>query len=239
MQQADDPLLAFVEFADIAVREARRVEAPGWAQILVQAEGGPLLLAGSPDGRRVAILTFDLHASDLPLRISFPVLMANLMDWFAPARAFDAPDGLTPGESLVVRPQASTTSYRVTHPDGGRATFDVTGGALLYTDTSQLGLYTLDLLAGAEVQSSGQFAVNLFAPEESDITPRESVTIGQTALPDLPEDQEVGQRELWAWVALAAFVILLLEWWVYHRGSRLPHQIEGTTRPHLLRSRRG
>jgi len=33
---------------------------------------------------------------------------------------------------------------------------------------------------------------------------------------------DVGQREFWLWLAAVAFGVLLVEWWVYHRGARWP-----------------
>jgi hypothetical protein len=27
---------------------------------------------------------------------------------------------------------------------------------------------------------------------------------------------------LWPWLAALAFIVLIIEWWVYHRGSTLP-----------------
>ncbi|HEY5987685.1 MAG TPA: hypothetical protein VIV12_15115, partial [Streptosporangiaceae bacterium] len=77
--------------------KARQVTAPNWARVLVDSDGGPLVLAGETGGRRVAVLTFDLHDSDLPLQVTFPVLMANLLNYLVPAQAFSAPDGLRPG----------------------------------------------------------------------------------------------------------------------------------------------
>jgi Ca-activated chloride channel family protein len=222
VRQADDPVLAFVDFAGVAVREARLVQTPGWAQTLVEAEGGPLLLAGTAEGRRVAILTFDLHASDLPLQIAFPILFANLMEWYAPARPFDAPDGLQPGQPLLIRPQAATTAYRITAPDGSTQTFPVREGGLVYASTTRLGVYKVELLAGSEVQAEGWFAVNLFAPDESRIAPAETITVGQTEVAQASGNEEYGQRELWHWLAVAALGVLLVEWWVYHRGSALP-----------------
>jgi hypothetical protein len=221
LRQVDDPILAFVDFSGVAVREARLVQTPGWAQTLVEAEGGPLLLAGMVEGRRVAILTFDLHASDLPLQIAFPILFANLMEWYAPARPFDTPDGLQPGQPLLIRPQATTTACRITAPDGSTQTIPIREGGITYTATSQLGVYRVELLAGSEVQTEGWFAVNLFAPEESRIAPAESITVGQTEVTQAREGEEYGQRELWHWLAVVALGVLLIEWWVYHRGSVL------------------
>jgi Ca-activated chloride channel family protein len=234
LRQADDPILAFVDFEEVAIREAALVQAPGWAQTLVEAEGGPLLLAGSVDGQRIAVLTFDLHASDLPLKIDFPILMANLVEWFAPARAFDAPDGLLPGEPLVIRPQATTDRYRITLPDGSTQVFEVSEGVLTFPFTTQLGVYTVELLGGEEVQGGGSFAVNLFAPGESAIAPADEIMVGQVEVGGSGPGEEAGQRELWPWLAVAALAVLLVEWWVYHRGSVLPGRRETAEGQHGL-----
>jgi Ca-activated chloride channel family protein len=238
VRQIDDPILAFVDFEEVAVREAALVQAPGWAQMLVEAEGGPLLLAGTTGGRRVAVLTFDLHASDLPLKIAFPILISNLFDWFAPTRPFDAPDGLQPGEPLVIRPRATTDRYRVTLPDGSTQTFDVGEGALSFTATTQLGVYGVELLSGSTGQGGGQFAVNLFAPGESAIAPADGITVGQTDVAGAGADEDVGQRELWPWLAIAALLVLLIEWWVYHRGSVLPRRERERGEPVFVRRER-
>ncbi len=224
VRQADDPILAFVDFQSIAIREARLVQPSGWAQPLVEAEGGPLLLAGTVGGRRVAIVPFDLRASDLPLRIDFPILFANLLDWYAPAQAFDAAGGLAPGDPLVIRPRPLTTQYRITLPDGAVERFPASAETLTFTNTGQIGVYTVELLEGLDVQMTGSFAVNLFAAGESRIAPRESIQIGEAPItPDGREDDQ-GQRELWPWLAAAALALLVVEWWVYHRGSAIPRR---------------
>jgi Ca-activated chloride channel family protein len=225
-QQADDPILSFVDFEDIAVREAVLIQTPGWAQTLVEAEGGPLLLAGTIGSRRVAILTFDLHASDLPLKISYPILMANLLEWFAPARPFDAPEGRRPGETLVIRPQAATTDYRIVKPDGVVLRYEVEEEPLTFTSTGLLGVYDVQLLNGEDIQNDSAFAVNLFAPVESNIAPRETILIGEAEVTRGEEAERTGEREFWAVLAILAILILLIEWWVYHRGSMLPPRPE-------------
>jgi Ca-activated chloride channel family protein len=164
LRQADDTILSFVDFEDIAIREAVSVRATGWAQTLVEAEGGPLLLAGTAGGSRVAVLTFDLHASDLPLKIEFPILVANLLDWYSPAQPFEITSGLRPGDPVVIRPQASTVEYVVTAPDGSSRSYPVGETPLTYTETDQTGIYQVDLRTGQGEVSTAYFAVNLFAP---------------------------------------------------------------------------
>jgi hypothetical protein len=67
----------------------------------------------------------------------------------------------------------------------------------------------------------GSFAVNLFNPTESKIRPQPTIRIGRGEVAASARE-EAGQLEIWPWLAGAALVILLVEWWVYHRGSTLP-----------------
>jgi Ca-activated chloride channel homolog len=228
---SESPLLQYVEWPAVNVMEAKMVTAP-WAQTIIGAEGGPLLLAGEAQGQRIAILTFDLHHSDLPLRIAFPILMANITDWLNPGRAFDAPTGLQPGEPVSIRPGATTTAVTVVKPDQTSWTAAVAEADLFFTETEQLGLYQVSLRDASGVRPAGAFAVNLFAPGESAIAPATTIQVGQTTVSTAGRE-DVGQRELWPWLAAAALFVLIVEWWVYHRGPRWP-QLNGL-RPILSR----
>lgn len=214
------PLLQFVAWDEVDVRQAQRVSAP-WAQTLVEAEGGPLVLIGEQNGHRIALLTFDLRDSDLPLQIAFPILMANITGWLSPGRAFDAPTGLQPGDPVAVVPGASSTAVLVQKPDGSRWTAEVGEEDLFFTETDTPGLYTVLLRDAAADRPAGSFAVNLFSPAESAIRPAESLQIGQTQV-ETKEEGDVGQRELWPWLLVIAVVVLIVEWWVHHRGTRWP-----------------
>jgi hypothetical protein len=65
-------------------------------------------------------------------------------------------------------------------------------------------------------QRVNHFVVNLFRPEESDLSP--------SALPsvrtEIAEEQSVPKIpwEMAPWLALTALAILSLEWWVYRHG---------------------
>lgn len=233
---ADSPLLQFVDWSNVHVRQSQAVSAP-WAQPLVTAEGGPLLLNGEQGGYRIAIITFRLQDSDLPLQIAFPVLMANITGWLNPGRAFDAPTGLTPGTPVNITPGAGTTHVLVEKPDGNVWTAEVGDEAVIFAETEQSGLYNVILRDPNGDQPAGRFAVNLFSTAESTIGPAPAIMLGQTAVETADED-DVGQRELWPWLAAVAFIVLLAEWWVYHRGTRLPRpslQMLNNARQRLLR----
>ncbi len=216
----DNPLLQFVDWSGVDIKTAQNVQAT-WAQPLVSAAGGPLLLVGEPNGYRTAILTFDLHASDLPLQIAFPVLMANLTNWLNPGRAFDAPGGLQPGDPVVITPGAGTTHVLVEKPDGSSWLAEVGTAGLTFTDTQTPGFYAVHLRDAISERPAGQFAVNLFSTLDSNLTPAPAIQIGQTEITEGFE-ANIGQRELWPWLAAVAFLLLIAEWWVYFRGAHFP-----------------
>ena len=69
----NDPLLRFVDLSKVNIAQAQRIVPPAWARVLVRSTSGDsLLLAGETGGRRVVVVAFDLHQSDLPLQVALP-----------------------------------------------------------------------------------------------------------------------------------------------------------------------
>lgn len=217
---SDDPLLEFVDWGNVNVRQARSIEAP-WARPLVAGEGGPLLLSGEYEGRRTAILTFALQESDLPLQIAFPVLIANLTDWLSPGQPIETAESLFPGEPIALRPDLTASAVVITKPSGEIWTSEIGTEPTIFAETGELGVYEVRYRDNSGETAAGHFAVNMSESIESNIIPKESLKIGQVEVMHA-ERNDIGQRELWPWFVTATLAILMLEWWIYHRGSRLP-----------------
>lgn len=212
----DDPRTRFVDFSAVNILRFRVISGTPWATELIRASGGPLLLAGEVDGRQVAILTFAVHNSDLPLQITWPILMSNLLEWFTPRAILTGTPSLQVGQSLAFRPPFEATAARFTLPDGTRRDIPIERETVVFADTGAPGVYRVDLLNGAETLQSETFVVNLFSPSESDIAPRQSIRLSGEVISAAARD-EVGQQEFWPWAALLALLILLIEWIVYWR----------------------
>jgi hypothetical protein len=220
---ADDPRLAFVDFGNVNILKFRQVQDTGWADALITAGGSPLLLAGEAQGRQLAILTFDLRNSDLPLQITFPVLISNLMAWFTPDNVLVTTEALQVGDPVTIRPPLDATAVRITAPDGTPHDLSIERDTLLFTETLSSGLYRVEVFGVDPTQPmmpAQTFAVNLFNPVESDITPRTVTLGGVTVTGEAAE--ELGQREFWSLIALLALLVLLIEWYAYHRQLRVP-----------------
>ena len=230
----DDPLLDYVNLAESNVLDAVQIPLPLWARPVIVADpspspGGasdgataPLLFAGEVDGRRVAVLAFDVRRSDLPLQVAFPLLLANLTGWLAPGGGADLPAGVAPGTAVSFTLPPETTSATVTRPDGSTVRLVPEQGRAVFADIGQLGVYQLDWHApsveGDEIDAA-HFAVNLFSPQESDVRPVEALPA--LGAGDAGGEERSGQarREWWRTLALIALALLTAEWLVYQRAT--------------------
>ncbi len=195
---AAHPLLDGIDLGALIVQKAHRYGEVSWLEPLVQSEGGPLLLAGERDGRRIAMLTFDPADSNLSKLAAFPLLMSNVVDWLYPLAGSQA---LRPGERLYLSPGSTVDT-----PDGRNLSVSAQG---TFADTEQQGLYTVK--KGNETLT--QFAVNMSDGQESDLAPR--------AHPELDRQdsataaQGATRQEMWSPVAGLALLLLGGEWVFY------------------------
>jgi len=222
----DNALLDYVDLGQVHIAQAQRVLPPPWAQAPVEAEGGALLLAGEVGGRRVAILTFDLHQSDLALQVAFPILVSNLARWLAPVSVAAPVAGedllpIRPGAPVTLHPPAGAQRIVVVDPLGEDHKLHGQG-ALPFVETGAPGLYQVEWSGetSSERILGGRFAVNLFSELESDITPR-GIPLGTAgeASAALPPRAQAGRQEGWRWALLAGLGVWLIEWSV-DRGLR-------------------
>ena len=222
-----DPVTTFVDFDTVHILRARDSRAPAWAKTLVSLEGRPLLFTGTLDRRRVAVITFDLRDSDMPLQVVYPILMSNLLEWLTPSSSIITNGIIRPGDTVSIRPKEGEQAAGIVRPDNQLFVAQAGGQYVTFADTDQLGIYSVGTANTQETKFVGFFAVNLFDSRESNIRPLEKLTIGRSQVSAAAREQ-IGQREFWWYLALAALIILLIEWWVYHRGSTLPRIKKGS-----------
>jgi hypothetical protein len=218
---SDDPLLTHANLQEVSVLEAVRMPLPPWARPVILGEPSspgeavPLLFAGEVDGRRVAVLAFDLHRSDLPLQVAFPLLLANLTGWLAPGAEGNLPPQVSPGTAVALSLSPETESLTVTRPDGSTVRLIPERGETVFADTAQLGVYRMSWGEDQEAR----FAVNLFSPQESDVLPAETLPVLGTGEAGEGQRPQQARREWWRPLALVGLGLLVAEWFVYQRAS--------------------
>jgi Ca-activated chloride channel family protein len=224
---AADALLAYVDLAEVNVLEAVRMPLPSWARVVVMGDvpgdSAPLLFAGNVGGQRVAVLAFDLHRSDLPLQVAFPLLLANLTGWLAPGSGSDLPTQVSPASAVTLSLPPEAESATVTRPDGTTARLLPESGRVVFADTSQLGVYQVIWGGAGQNEESGtpqaSFAVNLFSPQESDVHPAQTLPLLGVGEEEAALRSQQARREWWRPLALVALLLLTAEWLVYQRAA--------------------
>ncbi len=222
-----DPLIDNLSLSDVNILDAVQIPLPTWATPVVAgdlASGNiPLIFRGVVDGRRIAVVAFDLRHSDLPLQVSFPILLANLVNWLAPSAGSALPAQVNPGESISFSAVEYEPAAVMTLPDGSVQKVQAQNNRFTITDTTQLGLYELQLTEPARSNPAqvrtASFAVNLFSPQESNVKPASTLTGVEAEGGNGATAARQAVREWWRPLALLALGFLMGEWMVYQRSA--------------------
>ncbi|MDB4964018.1 MAG: von Willebrand factor type [Myxococcales bacterium] len=183
------------------------------------------IVAAKRDGKR-KILAFGFSlpsegrdgATDLPMRVAFPMLLVNTLDWFAG----DTTDLLTTystgqRQRVPLDGVVGATEAEVKGPDGVVTKTPVIEGLATFYG-SRVGYYDLtakDTLGKPMAQI--ELAANLSSTIESDIAPSTELTLGGKKL-EAPEAFAVSRsQKLWIYLVLLAMALIVVEWVTYHR----------------------
>ncbi|CAM5781671.1 vWA domain-containing protein [Brevibacillus borstelensis] len=231
--QADDPLMKYVDWREVHVSKSAVWGSIPGLRTLVRAGENELIAAGTLEGKKVVIIGFDLHDSDLPLRPAFPIFMQNAVTWLSSVQSVPIGPAL-PGEALAVSLTPGAAKRVLTLPDGTSQPLDVQGTTWLFQVPEQTGLYRLTEETDSGPASVERYFAVHMSEAESDIAPRMlRVSSGKAAGTDNDEDsiegdaagqslddnaQATGARELTYWIAALALLIVFVEWRVYRRG---------------------
>ena len=154
----------------------------------------PLIAVTEAANRRAAVIGFDLHDSNLPMKGDFPILMQNLLGFLLPDARQSFPDGVC-GDSLNMPADAQV----------------VTPSGRLNADSWEQGVYTVRYRVADGAERVARFTLHM-DPGESDLR---QIGGGASEI-DLNTVRDAG-RELTPWVLLAFLALALVEWEVSRR----------------------
>ncbi|MGQ9486437.1 MAG: vWA domain-containing protein [Armatimonadota bacterium] len=202
------PIMRYVDLASVRLSKATPVlPQPGTETLMEVSEGAVMVSLRKPD-RRWLLITFDITASDLPLRVAFPVMMLNALRWLA-APLESGERGLVTAGGLVIIP--SPGGHQKVHlrlPNGKNAELSVQDDMAPFEDTLLTGVYRC-------AETGYLFAVNLVQREETDLIVNQYTS--QTPSGAAGTKKVLARREWWHWLAGALLAVLVLEWVMYHR----------------------
>ncbi|MEM9488813.1 MAG: hypothetical protein AAGC55_06695, partial [Myxococcota bacterium] len=177
----------------------------------------PIIAAKRDGQRKIVAFGFSLSGTDLTLRVAFPLLLVNTLDWFAgddadlittyrTGQRFRVPmDGTYGiGEVTVAGPRGRSTRAPL-----------VDGLATFYGNS--IGVHRLSAREDGTLIAQVELAANLANPRESDVMPSRELNMGGRVLP-APEGFEITtRRSLWIYLVILAGLLLAIEWITYNR----------------------
>ena len=194
-------------FGGVVFGAVRIVETPPWAEVQLSSDDLPLILRGRTDNHEIAVWTFNLASSNLTTRLAFPILVARTVRDLAPP---PLPQAVRAGEPLVIHPDPRTTTLRLRGPGDRQITAPAASVVTLDT-LVEPGLYQVEEQRDNATVLAGVVGVNAGAAIESNLRPQSAPPL---RAPGNDPGSASGRQmlDLWPWLALAALLVLALEW---------------------------
>lgn len=181
----------------------------GFETILtLDEEGDPALIVRNDIDVKVAIFPFSIHYSTLPIVVDWPILFANLFNYFIPAtitkNAFEI------GEEVEIRARAETVELS----GGGLAEAEELKEFPAYITVDTPGTYTL-----TQSKMSGDIVTEKFYVRIPKIQSNFNLVIDE--LPEIiyPDMEFDDDKQLLIYFAMALVALLFLEWLLQTRSQ--------------------
>lgn len=222
-EDGNHPLMESVSLQGLRISKSMHRVLPLWGHSLVETEKGTLIWLGSRADTRLLVFEFDAfnpEISTFALTVpDGPQFVYQCLAWLeagtAPLQPRQSQESGTrhafrTGEQVRIALTRDGRTLHVQKPD--ETTVQLANS--VFTRTDQVGVYTL---FDGDVQLE-RFTVNLLNATASALSHSPAPAIADPSM-DVEGGLQPMVQEIWRWFALSAFLLLLLEWWFYHRSS--------------------
>lgn len=223
------PVMRWVTLADVYMdkSEVFAPNAKAGESTLALSVTDPIIVAKRDGNRKILAFGFSLPASgrssatDLPMRVAFPMLLVNALDWFAGDQAellTTYPTGQR--QRVPLDGAIGATEVEVRGPAGPASTIARSPvlDSLATFYGPRVGYYDLTARSsGGAAVAHVRVAANLASASESTIAPATQLTLGGKQLRPPDAFATTHSRKLWIYLLILAVGLLTVEWITYHR----------------------
>jgi Ca-activated chloride channel family protein len=210
-----NPLMSNLDLSGLNIEKATIVKADETLQPILESRESGLMYFYEKKGLRAVFLGFDLTMSDLPLRVAFPVMMSNVVQWLHPHKIRFSSLKSKAGKPFAIYLDAQTRDLSIGTPKGKWDRYLAKSNPFTYQDTSEVGIYTVI----EENEKLRHFAINLVDESESDIrVPTAKSDAQKKANPVLQSEPVTAQLPIWILFLLSASTALIFEWYIWLRN---------------------
>lgn len=217
------PMLRHVAVESLMLAQWRALSVPSDADVLIEGETGPVLAYLTREGSQFLLSAFSLVIerpggvallnTHWAAGVDFIVFLQNAVQTLASNIAGTGKRSVRPGEPVTLSVPPRVDQLTILRPDGSSERIATAGAVTAsFARTHLVGAYRVEpAQPGADA-----FAVNLFNAGESQVSPVESLSLGDGSVPAQAASVETN-RPFWPVLLLALLGVLVLEWVVYNR----------------------
>ena len=206
---SESPLFWNVELEETPLAKAGKLAIPSGEQwrvsVPAESEGDPMVVAlEGPRRERIVAAAFTVGSSNFPLRVGFPLFVSNVVHWLAGRRS-EREDLWKAGQTFIPAKNEQISQEPIGRVEAKKVkTQPLSGGAPIRLTKN--GFYQVSGL-----QQTRWLAVNTGDAAESDL--RGAGTTNNISI----LVKSWGALQVWRWLALFAFLLIVLEWFLHHR----------------------
>lgn len=227
-QDETHPVTRFVNFSTLELPTARRLKPRPKDVVVVSSTFGPLVIDARDADRHALVIAFNLL--ELPMEgawtfdPSFPIFLSNVIRYLSGSSAEVRKDLLLPTGDVaeLTYPKLAATA-KVQHektPEPVELKIVPGDESLRVPNLDRRGVYSVTFLdEKGEELSSTRFAANLVSAAESTVAPAENLVLEGGKKVDASEEAVETNKDVWKYVAAAALLFVMLEWWIYNRRT--------------------
>lgn len=224
------PIVRWTALDDVNIARGHKLTPQPGDKVVGASNDGPILVTGQRNGYKFVALGFDVRDSDLPLRVAWPLLLLNSINFFTDEDAQYISSFRT-GDVWRVPVMTQTGQARLKTPAGEDLVVPVHEGRAVYLG-ERAGFYELTGTEGSDPSkaleapsaakdaaptTSAAFAANLLDAEESSIEVAKELVVDGKKAGELSGFQIGVRREIWIYLLIAAVILTAIEWVTYHR----------------------
>ncbi|MPQ42718.1 vWA domain-containing protein [Clostridium tarantellae] len=190
------------------VSKFKDIELPGWGKKLIEVNDKPIAFWGDVNGKKIGVLTFDIHNSDLPLKSDFPILMHYLGEKLLDFGMVNK-NNFTGSEEIVIKGKGLSEDIKVTYPSGLKEILKDRTFENIY----ELGIYSIE--QKNEKGDLNKQLISLNFPKEEGNTLNNEVK--DSEIKGFSKSIKKG-LDLTPFLILFILIIVSIEWYFYRKG---------------------
>ena len=216
----EHPIFRFVDLDDLFIWKMSKVVVAGDVDVLAESLEGPVIALVERPGTQILWIAFKILDSTWWHQRSFANFIPNAIEFLASSGGSLVQKALVPGDVISMALPVGSRAVRVLLPDGSvEDGFLGTDGRFSWGPVLQSGLYEVSWLGpDDEERSSTEVAVNLLDAREGRIDAVEDLKLSVERISGTRRAKSAWVS-IWPWLLVAGLVILVLEWYVYHRRA--------------------